>query len=57
MFKLHPIMKDVEKYEKFEDLKKSEISESQTSENTQDMAEQFIQLLRKNSSETETPQK
>jgi len=50
-------MKDVEKYEKFEDLKKSESSETQTSDSCQEMAEEFIQLLRKNSSEIENPPK
>ena len=42
-------MKDVEKYENFEELKKSEISQSRVAENTQESVEKFIQLLRKNS--------
>lgn len=42
-------MKDVEKYENFEELKKSEISQSRAAENNQESVEKFIQLLRKNS--------
>ncbi len=42
-------MKDVEKYENFEELKKSEISQSRVVENSQEIVESFIQLLRKNS--------
>ena len=42
-------MKDVEKFEKFEEMKKSEEDKSQISENTQEMVEEFIQLLVKNS--------
>jgi ASC-1-like (ASCH) protein len=48
-------MKDVEKYETFEDLKKSENIESQTFDNGQEVAEEFIELLRKNSREIENP--
>lgn len=50
-------MKDVEKYEKFEDLKNSENSESQTFESNQELAQEFIQLLRKNSQGIENPSK
>ena len=48
-------MKDVEKYETFEDLKKSESIESQTFDNGQEVAEEFIELLRKNSRAIENP--
>lgn len=41
-------MKEVEKYENFEELKKSEISQSRTTENNQETVEKFIQLLKKN---------
>jgi|GEM_PF-2736516 len=42
-------MRDVEKFEKFEDLKKSEKKRNQSSENNSKMVEEFIQLLIKNS--------
>ena len=50
-------MKEVEKYETFEDLKKSESIELQAFDNSQEMAEEFIELLRKNSLEIENPPK
>ena len=48
-------MKDVEKFEKFEEMKKSEENKNQVSENTQEMVEEFIQLLIKNSRNNENP--
>jgi hypothetical protein len=42
-------MKDVEKFEKFEEMKKSEENKNQISESTQEMVEEFIQLLIRNS--------
>ena len=45
-------MKDVEKYETFEDLKKSENIESQTFDNGQEVAEEFIELLRAQNKQT-----
>lgn len=45
-------MKDVEKYENFEELKKSDISQSHSTENNHKTVEKFIQLLKKNSSST-----
>lgn len=41
-------MKDVEKFEKFEEMKKSEKNKNKISENNQEMVEEFIQLLIKN---------
>ena len=48
-------MKDVEKFEKFEELKKSEENKKKISENTQEMVDEFIQLLIKNSRNDENP--
>ena len=48
-------MKDVEKFEKFEEMKKSEENKNQISENTQEMVEEFIQLLIRNSRNDENP--
>jgi hypothetical protein len=48
-------MKDVEKFEKFEDLKKSEKNTSQITERTQEMVDEFIQLLVKNSGDEKNP--
>ncbi len=48
-------MKDVEKFERFEDLKKSESQKSMSSENHPEMAEEFIALLRRNAQKVETP--
>ena len=48
-------MKDVEKFEKFEEMKKSEENKNQISENTQEMVEEFIQLLIRNSRKDENP--
>ncbi len=42
-------MKDVEKFDKFEEMKKSEKNKNKISENNQEMVEEFIQLLIKNS--------
>jgi Na+/phosphate symporter len=41
-------MKDVEKFDKFEEMKKSEKNKKKISENNQEMVEEFIQLLIKN---------
>jgi hypothetical protein len=49
------IMKDVEKFEKFEEMKKSEENKNQIYENSQEMVEEFIQLLIKNSRNDENP--
>jgi len=48
-------MKDVEKFEKFEDLKKSEKNTPKISEKTQEMIDEFIQLLVKNSRDEKNP--
>ncbi|MBP7257883.1 MAG: hypothetical protein KBA13_12415 [Chitinophagales bacterium] len=48
-------MKDVEKFEKFEEMKKSEENKNQIYENSQEMVEEFIQLLIKNSRNDENP--
>ncbi len=48
-------MKDVEKFEKFEEMKKSEENKNQIYENSQEMVEEFIQLLIKNSRNNENP--
>jgi hypothetical protein len=49
-------MKDVEKFESFEELKKSEETASQAHENNHEMVEEFILLLKKNSREIEKPE-
>jgi hypothetical protein len=46
-------MKDVEKFEKFEKLKKSEGNKKQISKNDQKLVAEFIQLLIKNSCKDE----
>jgi hypothetical protein len=43
-------MKDVEKFDKFEEMKKSEKNINKISENNHEMVEEFIQLLIKNTS-------
>lgn len=48
-------MKEVEKFEKFEEIKKSEENKNQIFENTQEMVEEFIQLLVRNSRNDENP--
>ncbi|MBK9224667.1 MAG: hypothetical protein IPO23_08655 [Flavobacterium sp.] len=47
-------MKDVEKFEKFEDLKNLK-NTPQISEKTQEMIDEFIQLLVKNSRDEKNP--
>ena len=49
-------MNDVEKYKSFEDLKKSEDSDSHVYENNQEEVQEFIQLLKKNSRQIEKPE-
>lgn len=41
-------MKDVEKFEKFEEMKKSQESKKPIPEKTNEMVEEFIQLLKRN---------